>query len=383
VNDVGVGLNNVQEPDSEALLGGIYDAALQPDRWGDALGRIGSQVSASSAFLFSSHSDIEPQAFMHVHNQPAEMLQAFGSHWYTEDAFALAAYRTGRMVRGTWVVGSELVPREQLIKTSYFNEFLKPHDIEALVGGVLFDGSEPDGMPFTNLCWYRPPGAPHFDAAEKNHLEKFVPHLQRALRIQRNVRSLADDRVAKALGALRVASLVLDRQGRVHHHNQLAAPLLESLPYGCIRSGQLRAIGERCSPSVTDALAACTASNPVRIVAVLPGTSPQVIGATLTQLPYEGASLLGAHEHERFLLLVELPRTDGRGAAAAVAELFGLSPAEVRVLGGLLEGATPAEISGASGTKMNTIRTQISNLLMKTNTKSQSELLLLMRGMRF
>lgn len=379
----GVGLNNLGEPDSDALLSSVYDAALQPDRWGDALGRIGSQVSASSAFLFSSHSDIEPEAFLHVHNQAAEMLQAFGSYWHTEDPWALAAHRTGRMCRGTWVVGSELVPREQLIKTTFFNEFGKTHGIEALVGGVLFDGSEPDRMPFTNVSWYRPPGAPHFDAAEKNRLKEFVPHLQRALRIQRKVRSLADDRVDKALGAIRVASVVLDRQGRIHHHNQLASPLLESLPYGCIRSGQLRAIGERCCPSVTEALAACTASNPVRIVAVLPGSSPQVIGATLTPLPYEGASLLGVHEHERFLLLIELPRTDGRGAASAVADLFGLSPAEVRVLGGLLEGATPAEISGASGTTMNTIRTQISNLLMKTSTKSQSELLLLMRGMRF
>jgi len=383
MNDADVGLNNLGEPDSEDLLGSIYDAALQPDRWGDALGRIGSQVSAASAFLFSSHSDVEPEAFMHVHNQPAEMLQAFGSYWYTQDEWALAAYRTGRMCRGTWVVGSELIPREQLIKTPYFNEFCKPYGVEALVGGVLFDGSEPDRMPFTNVSWYRPPGMPEFQAAEKNRLRAFVPHLQRALRIQRNVRSLADDRVDKALGAIRVASFVLDRQGRVHHHNQLAAPLLESLPDGCIRFGRLHAIGSRCSPSVTDALAACTASKPVRIVAVLPGTSPQVIGATLTLLPYEGASPLGVHEHERFLLLIELPRTDGRGAAAAVAELFGLSPAEVRVLGGLLEGATPAEISGASGTTMNTIRTQISNLLMKTNTRSQSELLLLMRGMRF
>lgn len=383
MNDAQVGLNNSAKPDADALLASIYDAALQPDRWGDALGRLGSQVSASSAFLFSSHSDIEPQAFMHVHNQPAEMPQGFGSYWHTEDPWALAARRTGRMCRGTWVVGSELLAREQLIKTTFFNEFGKAHGIEALVGGVLFDGSEPDRMPFTNVSWYRPPRAPPFDAAEKNLLKEFVPHLQRALRIQRNVRALADDGVDKALGAIRVASFVLDRQGRVHYHNQLAASLLENLPEGCIRFGELRAIGSRCSPSVTEALAACTAGNPVRIAAVLPGSSPQVIGATLVLLPFRGVSPLGVREHQRFLLMVELPRIDGLGAAAAVAELFGLSPAEVRVLAGLLEGATAAEIAAASGTGIATIRTQISSLLAKTDTNAQTELLLLMRGMRF
>ena len=365
------------------MLSGVYDAALHPSQWGDALGRIASHIDASSAFLFSSHSHTEPEAFVHVHNQPAEMLHGFGSYWHTQDEWALAARRTGQMRRGTWVVGSELLPPERLVKTAFFNEFCKPHGIESLVGGVLFDGSEADRMPFTNVSWYRPPGALPFQGAEKERLKKLVPHLQRALRIQRNVRSLVDERVDKALGATRVASLVLDRQGRLHHHNQLAASFLRSLPDGCVRFGQLRGIGASCSPSVPEALAACSASNPVRIVALLPGSPPQVIGGTLMQLPSEEVPSLGVHGPERFLFLIELPRTDGHGAAAAVAELFGLSAAEVRVLGGLLEGSSPAEIATASGTAVATVRSQIKSLFIKTNTSAQTELLLLMRGMRF
>ena len=365
------------------MLASIYEAALEPGQWPVALQHVGAQISASSAFLFSSHSATEPEAFVHVHNHAPEMPKDFGEYWHTQDEWANAARRTGIMRSGTWVVGPELVPVDQLRKTAFFNDFCKPNDIEGLVGGVLFDGTEADGMPFTNVCWYRPPGTESFGTLEKEHLKGLVPHLQRALRIQRSIRALADDRVHKALGALRVASLVLDRKGCVHQRNQAAATLLESLPAGCVRFGQLRLIGEKCSPSLPEALAACSPANPVRIVAVLPGGRPQLVEATLMQLPSEGASPLGHREDERFLLLVELPRTDGYGAAAAVAGLFGLSPAEVRVLGRLLEGATPAEISAASGTTMNTVRTQIGNLLQKTNTTRQTELLLLMRGMRF
>lgn len=365
------------------MLASIYEAALQPGQWPVVLQHVGAQISASSAFLFSSHSATEPEAFVYVHNHAPEMVKDFGEYWHTQDEWANAARRTGSMRSGTWVVGTELVPLDQLRKTAFFNDFCKPHGIEGLLGGVLFDGTEPDGMPFTNVCWYRPPGAEPFDTLDKAHLKAVVPHLQRSLRIQRKVRALADDRVDKALGALRVACLVLDRKGCVHQHNQIAARLLESLPPGCVRHGQLRAIGEKCSPSLSEALTACSLANPVRLVAVLAADRPQLIAATLMQLPSEGVSLLGKHEDERFVLLVELPRTNGYGAAAAVAGLFGLSPAEVRVLGGLLEGVTPAQIAAAAGTTMNTVRTQIGNLLLKTNTKRQTELLLLMRGMRF
>jgi DNA-binding CsgD family transcriptional regulator len=365
------------------VLASIYEAALQPAQWAVALEQIGTQISASSAFLFSSHSETEPEAFVHVHNHAPEMARDFGAYWHTQDEWANAARRTGIMRSGTWVVGTELVPVDHLRKTTFFNDFCKPNGIEGLLGGVLFDGSEADGMPFTNVCWYRPPEAEPFQAGEKERVKALVPHLQRALRVQRGIRALADDRVEKALGALRVASLVLDREGRLHTCNQVAATLLESLPAGCVRFGQLRSIGEKCSPSIAEALAACSAANPVRIVAVLPAGRPQLVEATLMRLPSEGMSPLGSHEDERFLLLIELPRTDGYGAAAAVAGLYGFSPAEVRVLGGLLEGATPAEISAASGTTMNTVRTQIGHLLQKTNTKRQTELLLLMRGMRF
>lgn len=374
---------NASGPDGDPVLASIYEAALQPTQWSVALQHVGAQICASSAFLFSSHSETEPKAFVHMHNHAPEMARDFGAYWHTQDQWAQAAQRTGLMRSGTWVVGSELVPSDQLRKTAFFNEFCKPNGIEGMVGGVLFDGSEADGMPFTNVCWYRPPGAESFQAAEKERLKGLVPHLQRALRIQRRIRALVDDRVDKAFGALRVASLVLDRKGCVHQRNQAGATLLKSLPAGCVSFGQLRSIGGKCSPSLPEAMAACSATNPVRIVAVLPAVRPQLVEATLMRLPLEGVSPLGDHNDERFLLLVELPRVNGYGAAAAVAELFGLTPAEVRVLGGLLEGATPAEISATVGTTMNTVRTQIGNLLQKTNTKRQTELLLLMRGMRY
>ncbi|HZY16119.1 MAG TPA: LuxR C-terminal-related transcriptional regulator, partial [Ramlibacter sp.] len=83
-----------------------------------------------------------------------------------------------------------------------------------------------------------------------------------------------------------------------------------------------------------------------------------------------------------YLLLVELPRGGGLATARSVAALFALTPAEVRVLGGLLDGATPAAIARGAGSALATVRTHISNILAKTDTAGQAELLVSLRGLR-
>jgi DNA-binding CsgD family transcriptional regulator/PAS domain-containing protein len=377
--------NKTREDDP--IVEGIYDAALAPEKWPEALGRVAADVAATSAFFFSTHSDTDPDAVLHVHNQSAEMLNDFGSYWHTEDEWALAAHRRGYMRLGPHapdvVVGSELVPKMQLSKTPFFNEFCLPHDMTEMLGTIIFDGHEEDGMPFTNLCLYRPPSHANFDAGHKERFARLLPHFRRAMRIQRRVAAVTSDRAKEALGALHIASIVLDAQGTIQRANPSGEELLRALPVGCVRFRQLRSIGTRCSPSLREALASCTVSNPVRIHAYLPGPHPQVITATLLCLPNEtGAQLLRTKGREQYLVLADFSRADGAKVAAAVAGVFGLSRAETRVLAGLLDGNSPAAIAEAAGTSIPTVRTQISSVLTKTATKGQTELLLLLRGVR-
>lgn len=378
--------NKTREDDP--VLEGIYDAALAPERWPEALERVAADVAATSAFFFSTHSDTDPSAVLHVHNQSAEMLNDFGSYWHTEDEWALAAHRRGYMRLGPHapgvVVGSELVPKSQLTKTAFFNEFCLRHEMTEMLGTIIFDGHEEDGMPFTNLCMYRPPGHSNFGDVHKERFARLLPHFRRAMRIQRRVAAVTGDRASEALGALHIASIVLDAQGAIQRTNPAGEELLSALPAGCLRFRQLRSIGTRCSPTLREALSLCTVANPVRIHAYLPGSRPQVMAATLLCLPQEtGAQLLRTKVRERYLLLVDFSRADGAHVAAAMAGLFALSAAESRVLAGLLDGIAPTAIAHTAGTSLPTVRTQISSLLAKTATRGQTELLLLVRGLRY
>lgn len=366
----------------EEILSQIYGAALNPASWQQALAMVAGQVGASSAYFFSAHSDSDRTAVSHVHNHSPEMPANFLSHWHTEDEWQRGARRLG-VTPGMVVLGSELVPTGQLLKTGFFNDFLRHHDIESMIGSVVFGGMEGDRMPVTHACWYRPPGKTHFDEGHRARLRRLMPHFQRGLRLQRRFSWFSDTPHSSALEAMYVASMEVNRQGFILRSNEAAQRLLESLPRGCVRFGVLRSLGARCSPSIDEALAACTPANPVRITAYLPGHTPQVVAASLVSISTDNSEAVRMPSEDKYLLLVELPRAEGRQVASSVAALFGLSAAEQRVLGELLEGRSPAGIADMFGTSMPTVRTQISGILAKTGTKGQTDLLLLLRSLRF
>jgi DNA-binding CsgD family transcriptional regulator len=364
----------------EAVVAGIYDAALHPQRWSEALQGVAAGIGASSAFFFSTHSDTQPDAVVHTLNYSPEMVQSFGEYWHTEDEWANAARRAGRMCRGTLVRGCELVPASQMGRTAFYNEFCRPHGVGAMVGGVLFDGSEADTMPFVNLCWYRPPGHDEFEDGAKDRLRALMPHFQRALRIQRRVAWATDARAAQALAALRVATIVLDRTGEVHFRDAHGDAWLRSLPSGSWRMGKLRTVGRRSAPALAVALAQCRPDQPVRLAALDGSATPRVVRATLLHLD-EDSPIVPAATRERYLLLVELPLNDPDDAVRAAAELYGLTNGEARVLARLMTGESPAEIAVSAAISIATVRTHLSNLFGKTGTKGQVELILLLRGL--
>jgi DNA-binding CsgD family transcriptional regulator len=359
------------------VLASIYQGALDGTGWSDALRLAGDAISAQSAFMFSTHSDTQSDAVIHTHNQHREMVSGFGSYWKTHDVWALAARRSGHMRRGTLVLGEELVPREQLLKSAFYQEFCRHHGMEAMVGSVLFDGTEGDGMPFVNLCWYRPPGQPQFERSDRDRMQHLIAHFKRALRIQRRVGWATDRHAADALTALRIASIVLDRTGRVHHCNEAGEAFLQGLPAGSVRLGRLHGIGARTAPALQDALAACSAARPVRLLAVSAGTAPRVTRATLLWLGDLPVWEQRGHAR-KYLLLVELPRLLNDQRAADAAALFGLTAAETRVLQHLLGGTAPADIALASGTSLATVRSQMSSIFAKTGARTQVELLVLL-----
>jgi DNA-binding NarL/FixJ family response regulator len=179
--------------------------------------------------------------------------------------------------------------------------------------------------------------------------------------------------VWRALDQLAAAVIVADRDARVVVLNRAGEDLLSCGNAISVRQGRLCA----ARAFETDKLRAL-----IRAAAV-PDKLDPAIGRMLvrsrdTDLPYvltvtRLAPELSAFDRPLAMVLAIAPRQDAL-AAADLAELFGLSPAESRLAVALTAGKKLHDIAIENGLRITTLRSQLSAILKKVGTDRQVNL---------
>jgi DNA-binding CsgD family transcriptional regulator len=356
----------------------VYESITQPGRLVDLMATLGRRFDAESAFLFTSHSDTAPDAILLSQNLDPATVEDFTRYWAQEDIWAEAARARGLMRRGVVVTDEELVPKERLHRSRFHNEFNVPARIGSMLGSILFDGSEPGGdIPFTNLCWYRPPDKPAFGKDDKQLLATLMPHLQQGLKLNWQMQRIRLNDLAAGYAGVGapLASIVLDWSGRIATCNGRAEALLAgSRALLRCKDGQLLSLGQQSAPSLADALERCRASNRPVPMLVREEGSGELFRATLNALPADAETHFGVFGRPCCLLLIELPREDMRETLQLAGQLYGLTGAEVEVLTGLVNGLSAEQVAQLKGRSIATVRTQVRCLLAKTGNERQSDL---------
>lgn len=359
------------------LLQTIYACAFTPGHMPAMMERVGAAFRAHSAFLFTSHSESEPDDTLIGQNMCPDAIKAFDTRWSADDVWAAAAARAGLMKKDVVVTGTSLVAQRELVRSAFYNEFGMRAGMERMLGSVLFDGGPDDGVPFTNLCWYRGAGSEDFSARDRDRLRRLLPHLQLAVKTQRRLRSLAlrstIDRAA--VEGASCAWLLLDPQARVVSGNARGQALLIGA-HALVRTNQGRivALGRRAAPAFPDLFAACRLHRHTVPFLVQDGAATTLLKGTLSALPAEAATYAGAFYDHRYLLMIEQPHTERAAMIARVGELFGLTAAERQVLQHLLDGDPADRIARLRGAGVSTVRTQIRGILDKTGLSRQVDL---------
>ncbi|MCE3261236.1 MAG: hypothetical protein K0R43_315 [Pseudoduganella sp.] len=356
----------------------VYESIAQPGRLVDLMAKLGRRFDAESAFLFTSHSDTSPDAILLSQNMDPATVANFAGHWAQEDIWADAARARGLMHRGVVVTDDELVTKERLHRSRFYNEFGAAARMGSMLGSILFDGREPGGdIPFTNLCWYRPPGKDSFSKDDKQLLATLLPHLQQGLTLQWQMQRtrLHDLATGYAGVGAPLASIVLDWSGRIATCNTRAEALLAgSRALLRCKDRHLLSLGQQSAPSLADALARCRATHRPVPMLVREDGSGELFRATLNALPADAETHFGVFGRPCCLLLIELPRDDMRETLQLAGQLYGLTGAEVEVLTGLVNGLSAEQVAQLKGRSIATVRTQVRCLLLKTGNERQSDL---------
>jgi DNA-binding CsgD family transcriptional regulator/PAS domain-containing protein len=363
--------------DHDRLVELIYDASESPLGFQEALQAIGHQVGAHGGHALILEDGVG-LAEQHSYGQDERTFVAYEA-WRAEDPrFAAGTERFGEVLSDVAVIDPASFER-----SSIYNEFLAEFDVRY----TLFANVGAGPARTLGLALLRSKRAGAFEVEEAQRLARLLPHLSRAARLRRIVRSLHDacDELSQALDLVPTALAVITRSGKVLRANRAAEALLgrqdgvrtERGVLTASRPTESRALGVALGRAA--ALADAGAWRPARAE-----LSPSVTLArrhgpplSLVLFPLRPGSALRLDNPgaARVLAVFHDPAVVVRLDPSLIETLYGLTPTEAALASALAAGKTLAQFAEARGCSEETARTHMKRVLDKTGTGRQAELI--------
>ncbi len=347
-----------------ALTDAIYEAALLPERWSDALESLKEAVAGSAISL-----RIETFATGAIDHRwlgfdPA-FQRAYAEHYYREDVCS-ASWPVGKTA-----TADALVPRDVQRRAPFFQELCVPFQLDDMVGGLI-DSSAHGAVALSIL---KPRGHAAFDETHTALLDRVLPHLRRAARINAAISAADAERLQQweALERLPVGVFVVAPDGKLRRAN----PAGERL-FGrglTVTRGDLCADTAPANRAWRRYLAAARAP--------LEQTPREMPGVALSRangtplfalaVPARASSALSVTPGD-LLVLVTDPGARVEPPVELLTRAFELTPAEARVALLVARGLSPKEAADELGVAWNTVRSQLRVVYAKTQTRGQTGL---------
>lgn len=352
------------EDELDRLIGLLYDAGQEEVAWSEVVEAIRVAFGGMSAIIHRVDAAAGIYAVIGRTQLSDDVMAPYAAHWFALDPWTREGAR--RPV-GQASIGSELVALDQLRRTSFHAEYLRPVlGAEDVIGGIGAAG----GTMVTPIGIHRAAGLPAYDLADRAAMQRLLPHLARAVGLSERLRILRAERsdLAAALDALPGAVALVTSQGRVVLANR-AARALHARGLGLVVDARLGAARSADDARLRGLFARVGQSGRAEAMA-LPrpdGRSFQILAAPLPrQRAHAGMAAL--------VVLVADPDDRPTPPAARLGALFGLTSAEAAVALALAAGERTEEIASRRGVTMPTLRTQIRAILAKTGAVRQSDL---------
>jgi DNA-binding CsgD family transcriptional regulator len=360
------------------LVERLYEAAADAQGWPGFLDALADAVGGIAPGVYLTDLRTDANLFHAASGLAPEWGNAYETHFKRCDP---RRPRIRALAKGSVFCGNALLPDADLVRSEFYNDFLRPQGYFHILGAVVL--KRPDVMGVVRVI--RPRTARPFSARERALLGALVPHLSRALRLheQLTVAELRRAEAAELLDRLPVGVLLLDAAGRLVSANHVAEQLLRS--GDGLRGGShgIRA----CLPAETAQLQ--------RLIAQAVGHTPPdewsdgIMNLTrppprrplhLLVAPLRGGSLRRAACTAAAVVFVTDPERPAATSPEHLRRWLGLTPAEGALVTELLGGRRVEEAAVALHISTHTARTQLKRVLAKTGTGRQPDLLRLALG---
>jgi len=363
------------------LIGEVYEASQEPAHWQNVLrliARMTGSDSASLAYCDQGRNKVR-LAFSTGWSEPT--LREYNESWGKLDPM----FELNRQMVPIGVARAchQMVPdREELESRSpEFYDWFKKHGGYYIARATLF--KEGDQQAAITLHRGRQQG--RWSNRRMQLLTELMPHIQRAVKIQRRFARLETQANALQTGLDKMVMgvVLFDRHGPVVHLNPMANAIIRQHPAVKLHGDRLIAThpedGRRLSQLLALAAQETATGNLEPRALGLRCAGNQGILPVLVTAVKPVANLCDPEANRiRAAMYFSDPMHSHPMSPDTLVEAYGLTAAEAWVAIGIANGLSVEEVAEQGGTSINTARSQLRSIFRKTETSRQTELVKLL-----
>jgi DNA-binding CsgD family transcriptional regulator len=368
--------------DTLNLVGQIYDAVSEPERWGEFLENLAAAMGANAARMRMLDSSHNCHGVIAGSGHDATYDQNYSEYYSKVDLWNPILNQQNP---GQAFDSHRLISDKEFAQSEIYNDFFRYYDMFYGLGGNILKSDHLTGR----IGIHRAKSQGPFSKQEVALLKALMPHLMRAYKLDRHFAEL-HSRLEGVEGALNNSSsplLLIDECGEVAFLNRRAESLLNEGLGLSLRHNHLQLTDSVQQLQLEKALSQAVATGAhhgTGFGGALRVTAPDgehTLNLLIT--PYPDRRVTGLGLNHRVCAAVFLHQTSAlpQLPAELLKGLYGLTQAEVRLAERIAEGLSPAEAAAKFGVSVNTTRTQLRSLFAKTSTQRQSELVRLLSGL--
>lgn len=354
-----------------AIVGAIYQGALEAVPWGGALVMLREMLRANWATLILRPASADQLALIiRAGDRGPEVYHAAYSHYeaFSMDPFVgLPADRVmtiDEMMNTSWMTGK------------FYETFLEPNGIRFIMGADIVT----EGGADCRLRVTRPAGERDFPENAKALCQALLPHLKRAVTLHSRIECIETERqlYSSTMDRMLVGTVVFDKQGLVMRTNAVADAILAE--NDGIRVSQNRLHAEFAAEDRE-------LQRLIKLALAEPGAAPAV-PQPISVTRHSGRASLGvlvrpvpsgewSEERHRptAVAFIRDPERKWQLSLEMVRQLFGLTGAEAALALLLANGFTLEEAAAELGIRKNTIRAHLRSIFAKTGVRRQTTLI--------
>ena len=361
------------------LVGTVYDAALHPALWPDALRKLAKFAGGSAAAIYAKSPTAGNGIVYHQFGTDYHFRKLYFDRYVKIDPSTTAQYFAEI---GQQVAVADIMPYEEFVETQFFREWCRPQGIVDAVSVVLDKSAS--SVALFGVFRYEREGV--VDDAVRRRMALVIPHVRRAVLIGDvlNSGSAEASAFAETLNGLDAGVYFVNRAAEIVFANTAGQAMLCE---GNVVSGEgdLLRVADREAEAVLRNVIVSAADGDdaigIRGIAIpltgKDGNRYVAHALPLTSGARRRAGIAFAAAAALFIRKTALPTSS---APEVVAKAFRLTPTELRVLLAVVEVGSLRKATENLGMAPSTVKTHLGRVFQKTGATRQADLVRLVEG---